>query len=64
MKKYRVIFDEEACIGCGACEAICNNWTLEGDIAKPLKIEIGEDEIDENREAEDICPVDAIKIEG
>ena len=44
-----------------SCVAVCpNNWEEDGEKVK-LKEE-NVDEIGENREAEDICPVDAIKI--
>jgi len=57
---YKIEFDEEKCLGCGACTQ-CNNWKL-GDDGKayPQKTEL--DEIGRNKEVEEICPVDAIKV--
>jgi len=63
MNKFKIKFNKEACIGCGACTSVCDNWVIESDKAKPKKISILEKELKTNKEAEDICPVDAIKIE-
>ena len=60
----KIKFNKESCIGCGACTSVCDNWVLEGDKAKPKKTEISGNELKGNKEAKDICPVDAIKIEG
>ena len=60
----KIKFDKEACIGCGSCASVCNNWIMDGDKAKPKKTIIPEKELKSNKEAEDICPVGAIKIEG
>ena len=58
----KIKFDKEACIGCGACASVCDNWVMDNDKAKPKKTTISEDELKRNKEAEDVCPVDAIKI--
>ena len=58
----KIKFDKEACIGCGACASVCDNWVMDNDKAKPKKTTISEDELKSNKEAEDVCPVDAIKI--
>lgn len=58
----KIKFDEKACIGCGACTSVCDNWVMERNIAMPKKTEISENELKGNKEAQDICPVDAIKI--
>ena len=63
MAKYKIEFDEEGCIGCGACEAQCaENWEIdtEKQKARPKKTEL--DEISCNKDAADVCPVDVIKI--
>ena len=54
--------DYEACIGCGACAAVCpENWEMtEDNKAKPLKTEVLEAGC--NKEAADACPVQCIKI--
>ena len=60
MTKYKIGFDVEACIGCGACTAVCDNWVMDDDKAKPIRTEL--DEIDCNQDSVDSCPVDCIKI--
>ena len=61
MAKIKIIYDKEACIGCGSCEAVCpENWKLEGDKAIPKKLELND--VGCNQEAADSCPVSAIKI--
>ncbi|MEE9323269.1 MAG: ferredoxin [Candidatus Aenigmarchaeota archaeon] len=58
---FRIIHDKGACIGCGACAAICpENWEMEGDKAKPKKTEVKE--MGCNKEASDSCPVQCINI--
>ncbi|MAG78231.1 ferredoxin [archaeon] len=68
MVMYRIVYEKDECIGCGACTSQCpENWELketsEGFKAKFKKMDINEDEYDSNQEAADICPVDCIKIE-
>lgn len=58
---YKIEYDEEECIGCGTCEAVCpENWVLEGDKAKPLSLEVNE--LGCNGEAEENCPTECIKV--
>ena len=59
----KIKFDREACIGCGACISVCDNWVMDGDKVKLKKTTISEKELKSNKEAEETCPVDAIKIE-
>lgn len=61
MNKFKINFDKEACIGCGACTSVCDNWIMDGGKAKPKKTTITEKELKGNKEAEAICPVGAIK---
>ncbi|MEA2004408.1 MAG: ferredoxin [archaeon] len=66
MVDYKIIFKRDDCIGCGACADVCpDNWEMEngGLKAKPKKVKINEKEYACNKEAEDICPADAIEIE-
>ncbi len=68
MARYKITFNKKACIGCGACTSVCpENWELvENDgvfKAKPKRIEISEDQLMSNQEAENVCPVEAMKIE-
>jgi len=74
-KKYRVIFDREACIGALACNAVAPElWELADDGKVDLKgatkredgkfeLIIDESQVDQNKEAADSCPVYAIVIE-
>ncbi len=57
-------FDKEACISCSACTSVCDNWIMDGGKVKPKKTTILEKELKSNKEAEDICPLDAIKVGG
>ncbi len=64
MAEYKIIFNKDACIGCSACVSACpDNWEMDGDKAKPKVIEIDESQLSCNKEAEDVCPVGAIKLE-
>lgn len=56
----RIKFDKEGCIGCGACAAQCDNWIMKNRKAYPRKTELKEKGC--NEIAEEVCPVNAIKI--
>ncbi|MDP2973562.1 MAG: ferredoxin [Candidatus Diapherotrites archaeon] len=58
----KIEFDREACIGCKACTAVSSNWVEDKDKVKPLKTKISGKEVQENKEAESVCPVQAIKV--
>jgi ferredoxin len=60
MAKFRIEIKTEDCIGCGSCVSVCDNWELKGDKAHPKKAEL--EEMGCNKEAEEICPVQCIKI--
>lgn len=52
----------DACIGCGACESICDAvFSIDG-IAQVNESAVA-DNIDAVKEAADACPVGAIEIE-
>ncbi len=58
---YKVIQDHGACIGCGACAAVCpDNWAMDGAKAKPKKTTVKD--LGCNKEAADACPVQCIKL--
>lgn len=61
MKAY---VDRETCIGCGACAGICPEVFSMDDEGKsvPVDEEISADSIDDAKEAEESCPVDAISV--
>ncbi len=65
MAKTAVVkYFEEKCIGCKACTVVCSNWVENGEKVRPLKTKISGKEIEENKKAENACPVQAIKIIG
>jgi len=57
----KVEIEKDKCIGCGACEAVCDNFELMGDgkaVVKQAEVE----DIGCNKEAADVCPVKCIHI--
>lgn len=62
MKAY---VDKGICIGCGLCPSICPEVFEMDDDGKAIasKEEIDESLIESAKEAEESCPVDAIKVE-
>ena len=64
MAKYKVELDRPGCIGCGACVAACpENWEMQtdGKTLQKKKI-IDETELELNKEAEEVCPVNVIHL--
>lgn len=60
MAKYKIEFFKDKCIGCGACTSVCpDNWEMKGDKSHPIK---AVSDLPCNKEAEDICPAQAIKV--
>lgn len=58
---HKINVDRNKCIGCGACVATCpSSFKLDGGKAKPKKTEVKE--ITCEKDAEEGCPVGAIKI--
>ncbi len=59
---FKIEVDKDKCIGCGACTAQCADMFEMNDDGKaqPKKSEV--DDAGCAKEAEDICPVDAIKV--
>lgn len=71
-KKYKIIFKRDECIGCSACAAVNpKDWEMKEDAKSHLinsnlengeeKIEL-EDNLDDNLDAADSCPVNCIQI--
>lgn len=62
MAKFKITQDRDACIGCGACAAVCpDNWKMASDgKSKPVKTQV--DDISCNKQAADSCPVQCIHI--
>jgi ferredoxin len=68
MTKYKLIHTDEDCIGCAACTAVTpDNWKMveiEGeDKARPINPVVDESKLEENKEAAESCPTEAIHIE-
>jgi ferredoxin len=62
MGKNKIIIDEDACIGCGTCVALCpDNFELRGDKAVVITKEL--DDINCVNDAIESCPTTAIKKE-
>lgn len=57
---YTLEVDKSACIGCGACAAICKNFKMVDDKSVPVKKEVAK--LTCEQQAADACPVDCIKI--
>jgi ferredoxin len=62
MAKYKVEVDTNTCIGCRACTVICDNFVPNGDKVKVVNSTIEQADLKLNKEAEEGCPVQAIKI--
>ena len=60
----KAIVDKDICTGCGLCVNTSPEvFELEGDVAIVKVDAIPEDAVDSAKEAEQNCPVEAIKIE-
>jgi len=64
MAKVKIEQDHGACIGCGACAAICpDNWKMGADgKAAPIKTDLAD--VGCNQQAADACPVQCIKVKA
>jgi len=61
----KAFVDKDTCIGCGLCESICPKvfkMNSEG-YAEAIPDELDTSVIDDAKDAESQCPVEAIKIE-
>lgn len=61
----KVKVNKDACIGCGACAAICDEvFEINDEGLSEAKVEDVKEELqDEVRDAADSCPTGAIEIE-
>ncbi len=59
----KVKYFKDKCIGCMACTTVSKNWVPDNGKVKPVKTKVSGKETEENKEAERICPVEAIKVE-
>lgn len=57
--------DEETCIGCGLCPSLCPEvFEMDNETGKAIAkdIEIADDTLEDAKDAEEQCPVEAIDI--
>jgi ferredoxin len=62
MAKYKVEVEWNTCIGCRACTVTCDNFVPKDDKVKVVNETIEQADLKANKEAEEGCPVSAIKI--
>ncbi|MFD1647256.1 ferredoxin [Haloarchaeobius litoreus] len=57
-KPYKIIFEANKCFGAGKCAEVSANWDLDIDtgLARPKTYFFGEDELDHNVRAAEVCP--------
>lgn len=60
MTRFKIIIDREKCIGCGACAAVCDNFTIKKGKSFAKKEIVKE--IGCNETAAAGCPVNAITM--
>jgi ferredoxin len=55
---YKVIFEANKCIAAGKCAEISENWEMDltSGIAQPQTYFFGEEDLDHNVRAADVCP--------
>jgi len=60
MSKFKIIFEREKCLGCGACMS-CDNWEMKDDgKVSPKQIDL--DDLGCNEQAAEVCPIKIINI--
>jgi ferredoxin len=57
-RPYKVLFEANKCIGAGKCASVSENWSLdiETGIAVPETYFFGEDDLEHNVRAAEVCP--------
>jgi ferredoxin len=57
-KPYKIIFEANKCFGAGRCAEVAENWEMdiETGMARPRSYYVGEDELEENVRAAEVCP--------
>jgi len=55
---YKVIFEANKCIGAGKCAEVSANWTMdiETGLARPGAYFFGEEDLEHNVRAAEVCP--------
>ncbi|MCK5321453.1 ferredoxin [Candidatus Pacearchaeota archaeon] len=57
----KIVVDQEKCIGCGACASTCEG-SFEMRDGKAFAVKADVEELTCEKEAESVCPVDAISV--
>ncbi|ELY47669.1 ferredoxin [Natronorubrum sulfidifaciens] len=57
-KPYKIIFEANKCFGAGKCAEVSDNWemSIKSGIAQPTTYFFGEDDLEHNVRAADVCP--------
>ena len=60
-----VVLNRDACIGCGACAALCEDiFEIDNEgLSKVIKEEVKDEEVELTRDAIESCPTGAITLE-
>ena len=61
----KVVLNRDACIGCGACAALCEDiFEIDNEgLSKVIKEEVKDEEVELTRDAIESCPTEAISFE-
>lgn len=61
----KVVLNRDACIGCGACAALCEDiFEIDNEgLSKVIKEEVKDEEVELTRDAIESCPTGAITLE-
>ena len=61
----KVKVNQDACIGCGACEGICENVFMINDegLSVAKTAEVKDEDKEDVKEAAECCPTGAIEVE-
>ncbi|MFC4541252.1 ferredoxin [Halosolutus amylolyticus] len=57
-KPYKIIFEANKCFGAGKCAEVSDTWemSIESGMAQPTTYFIGEEDLDHNVRAAEVCP--------
>ena len=58
---HKITVDKEKCIGCGACASTCE-VSFEMKDGKAFAVKAGVEDLTCEKDAESVCPVDAIRV--
>ena len=63
--KYKIIYDRESCIGAASCVVLSKNWVMNDKDGKAdvIKTDVTEEQLTDEMEAAESCPVNCIHIE-